>query len=138
MNKLRLLVYQLAGLVVVVDLLSKWATTTYASSSVYLHEQAAVFDAFGYPLPGWAYLVALPALSLLSLGLISWVDKRSIACAYGLVIGAFISQYASLLIWGGAPDFIYAAGWVLNVADVAILTGIALCLGGLLTWGQRA
>jgi len=90
------------------------------------------------PWHGWA-LAALAAV--IAAFLIRWMasaETRRTALALGAIVGGAVGNVIDRLRFGGVVDFIDAHGWgwhwyVFNVADAAIVLGVAVLLVETLT-----
>jgi signal peptidase II len=93
----------------------------------------SLFDSSGET---WQYVLALFAVAA-SVALWVWLAQattsRMLAWAFGLIIGGALGNALDRVLIGGVADFfsLHAAGfywYVFNIADVAIVAGVALLL----------
>lgn len=85
-------------------------------------------QALAITLAGTALLLGAVAAVRRPLAIVDPTSPRML----GLVVGAALGNAISLLLWPGAPDFIAldvggGTETVINVADVALFVGLALC-----------
>jgi len=83
---------------------------------------------------GESLIVVFVAMSLLACVL----PSRAVALGAGIALGAALGNLTSRHVWagrGGSPDFIpFGDGSTGNVADVMIVVGGFLTVGGALAW----
>lgn len=86
----------------------------------------------------WWHALALAALSLVVVAvLVAWMrraETRGVALALGAVVGGALGNVVDRLRWGAVFDFADAHAWgwhwyVFNLADAAIVLGVAWLLG---------
>lgn len=149
--------YGLAGLVVVLDQLSKWAVlaSLQFGESIYVapfwnwvltYNPGAAFS-FLADQPGWQRWL----FTLLALGVSGWIalelkkhpEQKLLALALALVMGGALGNVIDRIRFGAVVDFIqwHVAGYywpAFNVADSAITVGaVLLVLGQLTATGKK-
>ena len=102
------------------------------------------FGLLGSDWPGLPWLLSAVSLAIVC-GLVVWlrrVGRRWLAAAIGLVIGGALSNVYDRLAYGAVADFadFHLAGYhwpAFNIADSAIVVGVALILLDTLSGGQE-
>jgi len=72
----------------------------------------------GYAVLAFGLAAALAALA-------PRVGSRPLAAAAGVAVGGALANGLSALLWQGVPDPLVAGGFAFNVADAAVLLGVA-------------
>jgi signal peptidase II len=134
----------IAGVVVVLDQLTKWAILTWLDRAIALTPffnlvvvwnrgvSFGMFDSAGRLGP-WALSVLALAVVVLLLGWLRRADHPITATGLGLVVGGAIGNVIDRARFGAVIDFLdfHALGWhwpAFNVADSAIFVGAVLLL----------
>jgi signal peptidase II len=137
--------FAVAGLVVVLDQLSKWAVLAHFApgerralsgffNMVLVFNKGAAFS-FLADAPGWQTPVlvtfALLAAALISVLIVRSPERRVPCAGLALILGGALGNVVDRLRFGSVVDFIdlHALGWhwpAFNVADSAICVGAAL------------
>ncbi len=137
----------IAGTVVVLDQVSKWAAEQWLAGS-----SLRVFDWFDLQLAynkgaafsflsqagGWQRWFFIAVASVASLVILAWLRRlgpgeRTTAMALGLILGGALGNLIDRVLWGHVIDFIvwHYRDWywpAFNVADSAISVGAVLLI----------
>ena len=133
-----------AGLVVVLDQLTKWAILTWLEQAIAVTPffnlvvvwnrgvSFGMFDSVGRLGP-WILSALALAVVVLLLGWLRRVDHPLTTAGLGLIIGGAIGNVIDRVRFGAVIDFLdfHALGWhwpAFNVADSAIFVGAVLLL----------
>ena len=71
------------------------------------------------------YVVLTIGLAAALAALAPRVGSRPLAVAAGVAVGGALANALSALIWPGVPDPLVAGGLAFNLADLAVLLGVA-------------
>jgi lipoprotein signal peptidase len=84
----------------------------------------------------WPNWIAMGALTAMAAWLAFRPARRSVAVGVGLalIVPSGWLNLVEPLLRGGTTDYLMAGDWVWNLADVALLAGIGVLLGGLAHW----
>jgi signal peptidase II len=129
--------------VVVLDQLAKAAVRSFVGSGEYFHVVGTLWigrfhnpGIAGGSLPGHAvpmsFLATLAVAALLVLLARVGAAGRPVLVGFGLVIGGGLGNLIDRLRLGYVTDFIVDGNSAFNLADIAILAGTTLILGGVL------
>ncbi len=149
----------IAGLVVVLDQLTKWWILEYVMQPiphvvevtpffnlVLAWNQGVSFGMFSNETAIMPYILSAVALAIVVV-LLGWLrsaDRVLVALSIGMVIGGAIGNIVDRLRFGAVTDFLdfHAFGWhfwAFNVADAGISVGVVLLiLDGLLAGDDKA
>jgi lipoprotein signal peptidase len=108
-----------ASAVAALDLAYKALSISERGGAVLAHDRSAL------------YVTGVSAASVLWAGAVACTRSSSIAFAGGIVLGGAAGNLVSIALWPslpGVPDPIVAGGVAFNVADVAVVVGLALLL----------
>lgn len=141
------LALNLAGLIIILDQLSKWFVLTRLMSPPRVIEVTPFFNlvagwnygvSFGlFNEPGEWNAVVLPLVAVTVVGLLLWwltrIARMPLVLAIGLIIGGALGNVIDRLRFGAVFDFldVHVAGYhwpAFNVADSAITIGVAIIL----------
>jgi lipoprotein signal peptidase len=114
--------------VVAFDLAQKELAISARSGAVLAHDRSPL------------YVAGVAAASVLWAAAIARTRSSSIAIAGGVVLGGAAGNLLSIALWPslpGVPDPIVAGGVAFNVADVAVVVGLALLLPTTLVFAAR-
>jgi signal peptidase II len=139
--------YVLAGLIIIIDQLSKWLirnnlplnkTVTIINKLLYITHITNIGAAFGIVPNGRWFFIIIGAISvILIIILVSRLSlKRILTIAIGLVLGGLIGNLIDRIFLGYVTDFIDVKFFsVFNIADSALTIGVAIALLYILgTW----
>ena len=146
----------LAGLVLVVDQISKWwilevvmqppraIEVTPFFNIVLVWNRGVSFGMFNEP-GGWNVIVFTAVALLVVVALLVWLartDQRLTGLALGLIVGGALGNVVDRVRFGAVIDFLdlHAAGWhwpAFNVADAAISVGAVVLIVDALFFHSR-
>ena len=135
--KPRLLLYSLCGVfLLLLDQLLKYLTRTELDTPRYLIKPWLGLEYFGnpgiafsLPIPNAAIVVATPLIILgLALLLVNKQRHPIFSCGLTLILAGAVSNFIDRVIFGVTIDYLRVLTGVLNLADVAIVTGAVLLI----------
>ena len=135
--KPRLLLYSLCGVfLLLLDQLLKYLTRTELDTPRYLIKPWLGLEYFGNPgiafslsIPNAAIVVATPLIILwLALLLVNKQRHPIFSCGLTLILAGAVSNFIDRVIFGVTIDYLRVLTGVLNLADVAIVTGAVLLI----------
>ena len=117
-----------ATMVVALDLAQKQLAISERGGAVLAHDRSAF------------YVAGVAAASVVWAWAVSLTHSSSIAFAGGIVLGGAAGNLVSIALWPslpGVPDPIVASGVAFNVADVAVVVGLASLFPATLLFAVR-
>lgn len=145
-----------AFVIVILDQLSKWwvverlmqpprvIEVTPFFNLVMTWNRGITFGLFGDTNWGrWAFAVLALVIVAILLSWLARAAQRWVAAALGLIIGGAIGNVIDRIRWGAVADFLdfHLLGWhwwAFNLADAAIIIGVALLLLDALFGGKES
>src|SRR3989338_6186019 len=133
----RLLLFSLCGvLLLIIDQWQKYLARAYPNSAYYLIKPWLGWEYFGnpgiafsIPIPNAVIVVATPLIILCLVILL--VNKQKIpifSCGLILILAGAVSNFIDRVVFGITIDYLRFITGVLNLADVAIVTGAVLLI----------
>ena len=95
----------------------------------------------GVGVGGRFVVIALAVVVLVAFGLVAAERVRSgrlPAWAAGLLLGGAVANLADRVVLGSVRDFLVVSGWVVNLADIAIVVGLLAYAWGAALHSRRA